>query len=101
MSRSTQELIKTVAELTAPGKGILAADESDGTIAKRFKEVNVTSTEEARREYRELLFSTPRLNDYISGVILFEETLKQKSATGVPLPELLKTQGIICRHQGG
>lgn len=95
MSRSTQQLVKTIAGLTAPGKGVLAADESDGTIAKRFKEVNVTSTEETRRDYRELLFSTPRLNDYISGVILFEETLKQKSATGIPLPELLKAQGII------
>lgn len=95
MSISIQELEKTVAELTAPGKGILAADESDGTIAKRFKGVNVASTEETRRDYRELLFSTPGLGDFISGVILFEETLKQKSAAGVPLPELLKAQGIV------
>lgn len=95
MSISTQALAKTVAELMAPGKGILAADESDGTIAKRLKGVNVASTEETRRDYRELLFSTPGLNDYISGVILFEETLKQKSAAGVPLSELLITQGIV------
>lgn len=95
MSISIQEMEKTVAELTAPGKGILAADESDGTIAKRFKVVNVACTEETRRDYRELLFSTPGLGDFISGVILFEETLKQKSAAGVPLPELLKAQGIV------
>ena len=95
MSISTQELTMTVAGLTAPGKGILAADESLGTIEKRFKAVNVASTEEARRDYRELLFSTSGLGEFISGVILFEETLKQKSAAGVPLPELLKVQGIV------
>ncbi len=95
MSISTQEMAKTVAALTAPGKGILAADESAGTIEKRLKAVNVTSTEEARRDYRELLFSTPDLGGFIGGVILFEETLKQKSAAGVPLPELLKAQGIV------
>jgi len=95
MSISTQELSKTVAELTAPGKGILAADEGAGTIEKRLKAVNVASTEEARRDYRELLFSTPGLGGFISGVILFEETLKQKSAAGLPLPGLLKVQGIV------
>jgi fructose-bisphosphate aldolase class I len=95
MSISTQALAKTVAELTAPGKGILAADESVGTIKKRLKAVNVASTEEFRRDYRELLFSTPGLGGFISGVILFEETLKQQSAAGVPLTELLKTQGIV------
>lgn len=95
MSISTQEMAKTVAALTAPGKGILAADESAGTIEMRLKAVNVTSTEETRRDYRELLFSTPGLGGFISGVILFEETLKQKSAAGVPLPELLKAQGIV------
>ena len=94
MSVSTQELAKTVAELTAPDKGILAADESKGTIEKRLKAVNVASTEEARRDYRELLFSTLGLGEFISDVILFEETLKQKSAAGVPLPELLRVQGI-------
>ena len=95
MSISTKELASTIAELTAPGKGILAADESAGTIAKRLQAVNVASTEETRRDYRELLFSTPGLGGFISGVILFEETLKQKSAAGVPLPELLKAQGIV------
>jgi fructose-bisphosphate aldolase class I len=95
MSIFNQELAKTVAELTASGKGILAADESVDTIETRLKAVNVASTEETRRDYRELLFSTPGLGDFISGVILFEETLKQKSAAGVPLPELLKEQGIV------
>lgn len=95
MSISTQALAKTVAELTAAGKGILAADESTGTIAKRLKTVNVGNTEQARREYRELLFSTPGLGKFISGVILFDETIKQKNAVGVPLPELLKVQGIV------
>ncbi|MEQ6342466.1 MAG: fructose-bisphosphate aldolase class I [Gammaproteobacteria bacterium] len=95
MSISIQELEKTVADLTAPGRGILAADESTGTIEKRFKAVKVACTEEARRDYRELLFSTPGLGDFISGVILFEETLKQKTAAGVPVPQLLTTQGIV------
>ena len=90
-----QELAKTIAELTVSGKGILAADESVGTIANRLQAVNVAGTEDARRDYRELLFSTPNLRDFISGVILFEGTLKQKSAAGVPLPELLKAQGIV------
>ena len=91
----SQEMEKTVAELTAPSKGILAADESSGTIEKRLKSVNVSSTEEIRRDYRELLFTAPGLGDYISGVILFEETLQQKSAAGVPFPQLLSAQGIV------
>lgn len=95
MSTSTQALARTIAELTAPGKGILAADESTGTIEKRLKAVNVASTEETRRDYRELLFSTPGLDEFISGVILFEETLIQKTAAGVSLPQLLATQGIV------
>jgi fructose-bisphosphate aldolase class I len=96
MSKHEQEMTRTVAELTATGKGILAADESTGTIEKRFKSVNVASTEQTRRDYRELLFSTPRLSTFISGVILFEETLKQKSAAGVPLPRVLTAQGIVA-----
>ncbi len=92
---NTPELEKTVQELTAPGKGILAADESTGTIEKRFKSVEVPCTEEARRAYREMLFSTPGLGGFISGVILFEETLKQKSMAGMPLPRLLAEQGIV------
>lgn len=91
----SQAMEKTVAELTAPTKGILAADESSGTIEKRFKNIDVVSTEENRRSYRELLFTAPKLADYISGVILFEETLKQKSQTGIALPQVLAAQGIV------
>ena len=91
----SQAMEKTVAELTAPTKGILAADESAGTIEKRFKNIDVVSTEENRRSYRELLFTAPGLSDYISGVILFEETLKQKSAAGIALPQVLAAQGIV------
>ena len=95
MSKAVLELEKTMADLTAPGKGILAADESSGTIEKRFKAVNVPCTPETRRDYRELLFSTPGLSAFISGVILFEETLAQQSAARVPLPQVLITQGIV------
>jgi fructose-bisphosphate aldolase class I len=91
----SQAMERTVAELTAPAKGILAADESAGTIEKRLKSVDVASTEEIRRGYRELLFTAPGLSDYISGVILFEETLKQKSEAGVALPQVLAAQGIV------
>ena len=95
MTISTQELAKTLAELTIPAKGLLAADESLGSIEKLFKAVGLANTEETRRDYRELLFSTSGLGDYICGAILFEETLKQKSAAGVPMTELLKAQGIV------
>ncbi|MBI5042025.1 MAG: fructose-bisphosphate aldolase class I [Gammaproteobacteria bacterium] len=92
---SAHEMETTVKALTAPGKGILAADESTGTIEKRFKGVDAPCTEDTRREYREMLFTTPGLGEFISGVILFEETLGQKNAAGVPLPQLLAEQGII------
>jgi fructose-bisphosphate aldolase class I len=95
MSTAVLELKKTMAELTAPGKGILAADESSGTIEKRFKAVNIPCTPETRRNYRELLFSTPGLGAFISGVILFEETLGQQSAAGPQLPQVLIAQGIV------
>jgi fructose-bisphosphate aldolase class I len=81
--------------LVAPGKGILAADESTPTITKRFKTIGVESTEENRRAYRDALFSTPGLGQFISGVILFDETLRQKDSHGTPFPELLQRQGII------
>ncbi len=95
MTLAKQELESTVTELTAPGKGILATDETVGTIEKRFSELNVVCTEETRRDYRELMFSTPGLSAFISGVILFDETVKQKSGIGVPLPQLLKSQGLV------
>jgi fructose-bisphosphate aldolase class I len=81
--------------LVAPGKGILAADESDGTIKKRFDTIQVESTEEARRGYRDMLFTTPAMEEYISGVILFDETIRQSSADGTPFPKLLEEKGVI------
>lgn len=92
---STAELSQTIIELTSFGKGILAADESTGTIEKRFKAVDVSCTEENRRNYREMLFSTPGLNQFIAGAILYEETLRQKTEAGIPLPQLLAGQGIV------
>ena len=92
---TTDELAATATALVAPGKGILAADESSGTIAKRFDSIQVESTEERRRAYRELLFTTAGAAEYISGVILYEETLGQRAADGTPLPETLSRQGII------
>lgn len=92
---SVQQLQATVDALAAKGKGILAADESSPTIAKRFDAIGVESTEEHRRAYRSLLFSTVGLGEFISGVILFEETLGQCDDRGVPLPELLIKQGIV------
>lgn len=89
------QLQTTVEALAQKGKGILAADESSPTIAKRFKAVGVESTEENRRDYRALLLSTPGLGEFISGVILFEETLGQHAEDGTPLPEVAAQQGIV------
>jgi fructose-bisphosphate aldolase class I len=88
-------LESTIEALLVGGKGILAADESSPTIAKRFADINLASTEESRRTYRELLFTTDGLNEFISGVILFDETLRQKTKGGVLMPEVLAQQGII------
>src|SRR6476659_3712216 len=85
----------TAKKLVAPGKGILAADESSGTIEKRLKSINVPSTEENRREYRELLFTTKGAGEFISGVILFDETIRQKTGDGRRFVEVLEQQGII------
>jgi fructose-bisphosphate aldolase class I len=85
----------TARALVAPGKGILAADESDGTIKKRFDTIGVESTEETRRAYRDLLFTTPGMEEQISGVILFDETIRQSSADGTPFPKLLDDKGVI------
>ena len=82
-------------ELVAPGKGILAADESTPTITKRFQAIGLPCTEETRRAYREMLFTTPGLGDDISGVILFDETIRQKTADGIPFVEVLRQQSII------
>lgn len=90
-----EQMRRTAQGLVAPGKGILAADESSPTIEKRLKTIGVASTEENRRTYRNLLFTTPELGNYISGVILFDETLRQTGANGAPFTEILKKQGII------
>jgi len=89
------ELHRTAEALVAPGRGILAADESSGTIKKRFDAVGVESTEESRRAYRDLLFTAEGAEEWISGVILFDETIRQQSADGTPFPELLASKGVI------
>jgi fructose-bisphosphate aldolase class I len=88
-------LVLIAKHLVAPGKGILAADESTGTIEKRLQGVDVVSSEENRRTYRELLFTAPGLSEFISGVILFDETLRQKTNDGIPFAEFLSDAGII------
>ena len=89
--------LNTIARaLVAEGKGILAADESTPTIKKRFDSIDVESSEANRRAYRELLFTTPGLGEFISGVILFDETLRQQAADGTPLVEILDRNGIIA-----
>src|SRR3954447_23307302 len=90
-----EQLESTAKALVAEGKGILAADESEGTIKKRFDSISLESTEEARRDYRELLFTTEGAEEFISGVILFDETIRQSSSDGTPFPKLLERKGII------
>ena len=90
--KSLQEIAKA---LVAPGKGILAADESSGTIKKRFDQIKVESTEASRRDYREMLFRAKGAAEHVSGVILYDETLRQKAADGTPLVKLLESQGVI------
>ncbi len=90
-----QALESTATAMVAKGKGILAADESSPTIKKRFDTIKVESTEENRRFYRELLFTAPEIENHISGVILFEETLRQSAGDGTPFPKLLSDRGII------
>jgi fructose-bisphosphate aldolase, class I len=90
-----EQLNKTAEAIVAEGKGILAADESDGTIKKRFDSIGVESTEENRRAYRDLLFTTEGVEEYISGVILFDETIRQSSADGTAFPKLLESKGVI------
>jgi fructose-bisphosphate aldolase class I len=89
------ELTETARALVAPGKGILAADESSGTIKRRFDAIGVESTEENRRDYREMLFRTDGVSEYISGVILYDETIRQKGADGTPLSRVLTDRGIM------
>jgi fructose-bisphosphate aldolase, class I len=89
------DLHVTAQELVADSRGILAADESSGTIEKRFDSIGLESTEANRRAYRDMLFTTPELERSVSGVILFDETIRQSSADGTPFPELLAGKGII------
>src|SRR3989440_1761000 len=89
------QLETTARSLVAEGKGILAADESTRTIKKRFETIGIESTEENRRAYRGLFFTTEGVEEYISGVILYDETIRQSSADGTPFPKLLDSKGVI------
>lgn len=95
MSDMTEQMAQTAAAMVAEGKGILAIDESLPTIKKRFDTINVESTEENRRAYRELLITAPGGEDFISGMILFDETLRQKTRDGVPFPQAMIAKGIM------
>jgi fructose-bisphosphate aldolase, class I len=90
-----QELERIAGQIVADGKGILAADESDGTIKKRFDSIGIESTAETRRQYRELLFTTEGAEEFIGGVILFDETIRQKASDGTPFSKLLESKGIV------
>jgi fructose-bisphosphate aldolase, class I len=89
------ELMRVASAMVAKGKGILAADESSGTIKKRFDSIKLDSTEEHRRSYREMLFTAPGAAEWVSGVILFDETIRQKTRDGTPFPQYLAKQGMI------
>ncbi|KQY55069.1 class I fructose-bisphosphate aldolase [Lysobacter sp. Root494] len=92
---SIEQLAETALAMVAPGKGIIAIDESTGTCAKRFAGVGIENTEENRRRYRELLLTTPKLSDYISGAILFDETIRQSTSDGVPFAKYMMDHGMI------
>src|ERR1051326_8833522 len=89
-----RELAATAAALVAPGKGVLAIDESGGTIKKRFDLIGVASTTETRRAYRDLLITTSGLSQFISGMILYDETIMQATQDGTPFAAVLKRSGI-------
>jgi fructose-bisphosphate aldolase class I len=91
----SQDLQSMAATLVADGKGILAADESVATATRRFDPLGIPSTEQSRRAYREMLFTTPRAAEFISGAILYDETIRQKSSGGTPLAEVLLSQGMV------
>jgi fructose-bisphosphate aldolase, class I len=92
---SIAEMEKIAQKMVAPGKGILAADESSGTIKKRFDAIGVESTETSRRDYREMMFRTPAMREFISGVILYDETIWQDAADGTPLVKLIADAGAV------
>src|SRR3954468_2124333 len=90
------QLIKTAKAMVAKGKGILAADESSGTIQKRFDAIGVESSESSRRDYREMLFrATNAMKNNISGVILYDETIRQSAKDGMPLVNLIEQAGSL------
>mmetsp|Transcript_19234 Transcript_19234/g.31963 ORF Transcript_19234/g.31963 Transcript_19234/m.31963 type:complete len:391 (+) Transcript_19234:67-1239(+) len=95
LEKYSEELKSTAAAMTRPGFGLLACDESTGTVGTRLESIGVENTEENRRDWRELLFTAPKLGDYISGAILFEETLYQDAADGTPFVDVLAKAGII------
>jgi fructose-bisphosphate aldolase class I len=92
---ASQDLASVARAMVAPGKGILAADESTGTIAKRFESISVENVEDNRRAYRDMLFTAKGIEQYISGVILYDETLRQKGTSGTSFAELLASKGIL------
>lgn len=91
-----EELVKTAKEICTPGKGILAADESTGTIGKRFTSINVENSHENRQAYRELLFTAPDVDKYISGVIMYDETVRDSCKDGKKFCDVLRSRGIHC-----
>merc|ERR1719231_1921655 len=90
-----EELMKTASYIASPGKGILASDESTGTCALRLKDIGIEGTIEEQRGYREMLYTTPGLNEHIAGAIMFEKTLYESAADGTPFVKVLADQGII------
>jgi fructose-bisphosphate aldolase class I len=88
-------LEETTSELVVPGKGLLAEDESFGTLGKRCDALGIESSEENRRAYREMLFTTEGIGEFLSGVILFEETLHQETSDGTPMTEVLTNAGVM------
>lgn len=92
---SSMELVKTAQAMVAEGKGILAIDESTGTCQKRFDSIGVECTEENRRQYREMLLTTPGLGEHISGAILFDETIRQATADGTPFTKIMEQAGVL------
>jgi fructose-bisphosphate aldolase class I len=90
-----EQLAATAEAMVADGKGVLAADESTPTCTKRFQNLGIVSSEASRRDYREMLFTTPGLGEFVSGAILYDETIRQNAADGTPIPALLQEQGIL------
>ena len=97
----TQELIATAQAMVAEDKGLLAMDESNSTCNQRFEKVGIPQTEETRRSYRELIVTTPGLGEFISGVILYDETIRQSRKDGTPFVKVIIDAGIIPWHQSG